>query len=87
MTPPTTPGLCACEISTVRAQTSRGIIHIITASRQYGHRRSRSMILAAQSPQADQCPQGTARCVRLRLGEAYDLREGVEDVECSAVEL
>ena len=38
------------------------IIHIITASRQYGHRRSRSMILAAQSPQADQCPQGTAAC-------------------------
>ena len=47
------------EVST---QTSRGIIHIITSSRQYGHRRSRSMILAEQSAQAQRCPQGTAMC-------------------------
>ena len=47
------------EVST---QTSRGIIHIITSSRQYGHRRSRSMILAEQSAQAQRCPHGTAAC-------------------------
>ena len=46
----------------IRVQTSRGIIHIITSSRQYGHRRSPSMILAEQSAQAQRCPQGTAAC-------------------------